>query len=328
MRAAKPSFVKGSVGALLWIVAVGGIGCAHGDGASPGDASSPAPITLRSQRRLVYLVAPSVPVTAQPDAGVAPGLDRNLHHWVKRDMRELGLDVDGDAVAGYDLAVNVSASVQGIGRLVRGRASAWVLADGQLVAQLDSAEIIDAPDRLPAALARDLVERLSRSPRAAEYADTLYGRRLRPLHDTVGRHAVGHADQGGGLPMLDPSAWSDGRRVYNRTLRGRPELPPPPEAPAAARATASADVQEGQALLQAGRYHDAYVAFEQAYLLDGDAEPLFGIAETLLRGGSRQDALIFYRAYLGRAQPGSPSAARALAQIGALNPPAPDPSHP
>ena len=323
MRAVKRFFV----GILLAALAIGGVGCGHADGADRGDVVSPAPITLRSQRRLVYLVAESVPVTAKPDARVAPGLDRKLHHWIKRDMRELGLEIDGDPAGGYDLAVNVSASVQGVGRLARGRAAAWVTADGQLLAQIDSGEIIEAPDRLAGALARELVERLARSPRVAEYADTLYGRRLRPLHDTVGRHAVGHADEGGSPPFQDPPVWSEGRRVYNRTLRGRPEVSPPPEVAAPARATASADLQAGQTLLQAGRYHDAYAAFEQAYLLDGDAEPLFGMAETLLRSGAPQDALIFYRAYLGRAQPGSPSAARALAQVGALGtPPASNPS--
>jgi tetratricopeptide (TPR) repeat protein len=313
MRAVKRSFV----GVLLASFAVGGVGCGQVSGANRGDAASPAPVTLRSQRRLVYLVADAVPVTAKPDPGVAPGVAHKLHTWVKRDMRELGLEVDGDA-AGYDVAVNISASVQGVGRLVRGRAAAWVTADRQLLAQIDSGEIIEAPDRLASALARELVDRLARSPRPAEYADILYGRRLRPLHDTVGRHAVGQSDQGGGPPFLDPLPWSDARRVYNRTLQGRAELAPPPEAPAPARAAATASLQEAQTLLQAGRYRDAYAAFEQAYLLGAEAEPLFGMAETLLRSGDRQDALIFYRAYLGRAQPGSPDAARATAQIGAL----------
>ena len=67
-----------------------------------------------------------------------------------------------------------------------------------------------------------------------------------------------------------------------------------------------------------GRPRDAYAAFEQAYLQDDEAEALFGLAESLLRAGARQDALIFYRAYLHKAEPGSPLAARAVAQVSAI----------
>jgi len=38
----------------------------------------------------------------------------------------------------------------------------------------------------------------------------------------------------------------------------------------------------------------------------------------LQRAGAKQDALIFYRAYLHKAEPGSPQAARAVAQMSAI----------
>jgi predicted Zn-dependent protease len=93
------------------------------------------------------------------------------------------------------------------------------------------------------------------------------------------------------------------------------------------RAAAREDLLRGHALLDQGQPRDAYAAFEQAYLQDDDAEPLFGMAESLLRAGAKQDALIFYRAYLRQAEPGSPTVARAVAQMSAIEgaPAAPKP---
>ncbi len=179
-------------------------------------------------------------------------------------------------------------------------------------------EIIEAPDRLAGALARDLVARLARSQRPAEYADSIYGQRLRPLRDTVGRHAAGRGNYGDGMPPQEALNLANKYGVYDTTLRGRTELAPPVEAPEPVRAAAHEDIQRGQALLADGRARDAYAAFEQAYLQSDDAEPLFGLAESLLRAGARQDALIFYRAYLHKAEPGSPLAARAVAQMSAI----------
>jgi tetratricopeptide (TPR) repeat protein len=236
-------------------------------------------------------------------------------------MRELGLEVDGDPALGHDLTVYLSAGVQTVSRLARGRASLWVIADGQLLEQIESAEVIEAPDRLADALSRDLVERLARSPRPAQYADALYGRRLRPLRDSVGRHAAGRGDETAGVPPLEMLNYSTTARFRpGTTASARAALPPPPAAGEPARAAAQAAMQTGQALLAAGQAREAYAAFEQAYLLDGSAEPLFGMAESLLHAGAKQQALIFYRAYLRRAPPNSPEAAKATAEISALEP--------
>jgi len=304
---------------LLASLAIGAAGCGHTE---QGTVGQPVPTALRSQRRLAYMLATPVAITAQPDRRYAVGLPHELRTQVTHDMRELGLDVDRQETAGHDLSVHLSVSVQAVGRLSRARAAMYVIAsDGQLLEQIDSDEIVEAPDRIGAALARDLVARLARSPRPAEYANAIYGQRLRPLRDTVGRHAAGRGNYGDGMPPQEALNLGNRYGVYDTTLRGRTELAPPVEAPEPARAAAREDIQRGQALLAEGRPRDAYAAFEEAYLRDDQAEPLFGLAESLLRAGAKQDALIFYRAYLRRAEPGSPLAARAVAQMGAIESP-------
>ncbi len=308
--------MKLSIVASLLVASLGAAGCGHGE---QGTVKQPVPTALRSQRRLTYMLATPVAITAQPDRSVAVGLPHELRKQVAQDMRELGLDVDRDATVGHDLAVHLSVSVQGVGRLSRARAAMYVIAgDGQILEQIDSDEIVEAPGRIAGALARDLVPRLARSQRPAEYADSIYGRRLRPLRDTVGRHSFGRGNYGDGLPPQEALNLVNRYANFDTTLRGLTELPPPVEAPAPVRAAAQEDIQRGQALLTEGRPRDAYAAFEQAYLQSGDAEPLFGLAESLLRAGARQDALIFYRAYLRQAEPGSPLAARAVAQMSAI----------
>ncbi len=315
MRTMRLSIVA-SLPLLLAPLAIGAAGCGHTE---QGTVGQPVPTALRSQRRLAYKLAAPVAITARPDRSYAVGLPHELRKHVTQDMRELGLDIDRHETVSHDLSVHLSVSVQAVGRLSRARAAMYVVAsDGQMLEQIDSEEIIEAPDRIGEALARDLVARLARSPRPAEYADAIYGHRLRPLRDTVGRHAAGRMSYGDGMPPQEALNLANKYGVYDTTLRGRTELAPPIEAPAPARAAAREDIQRGQALLAEGRPRDAYAAFEQAYLQDDEAAPLFGLAESLLRAGARQDALIFYRAYLQKAEPGSPQAARAVAQVSAI----------
>jgi len=324
MRTMRLSIVA-SLPLLIAPLAIGAAGCGYTE---QGTVGQPVPTALRSQRRLAYMLATAVAITAQPDRSYAVGLPHELRKHVTQDMRELGLDVDRHEAASHDLSVHLSVSVQAVGRLSRARAAMYVISsDGQMLEQIDSDEIVEAPDRIGAALARDLVAKLARSPRPAEYADAIYGHRLRPLRDTVGRHAAGRSNYGDGMPPQEALNLANKYGVYDTTLRGRTELSPPVEAPAPARAAARDDIQRGQALLADGRPRDAYAAFEQAFLQDDEAEPLFGLAESLLRAGARQDALIFYRAYLRQAEPGSALAARAVAQMGAIEkaPAAPKP---
>jgi hypothetical protein len=322
MNAAKLSISPVLASGLVIAVAMTSVDCASVS--PPGEVGTSPASGLRSQRRLTYRLAGPVVVAGLGAGGTVPGIDKALRSDVRRDMRELGLEVDGDPALGNDLTVHLSASVQDLGRLVRARASLWLMTDGQLLEQIRSDEVIESPDRLSDALARNLVERLAQSPRTAEYANALYGRRLRPLRDTVGRHSLGRGDEMAGMPPIEMLNFgSETRRPYQRTREGRTELAPPATPPEAARASAQAEMQKGHALLAAGQARDAYAAFEGAYLQNGSAEPLFGMAESLLAAGAKQQAVIFYRAYLRRAEPNSPEAAKANAQVSALEPPAP-----
>ena len=305
-----------SLPVLVALLGLGGVACSHTE---QGTVGQPVPTVLRSQRRLFYTLVTPVAITAQPDRSYAVGLPHALRTQVVQDMRELGLEVNRDPSNGHDLSVHLSVSVQAVGHLSRARAAMYVIAaDGQMLEQIDSAEIVEAPNRIAGVLARDLVERLARSPRPAEYADAVYGRRLRPLRETVGRHAYGRYSYGDGMPPAEALNLGNRYGVYDATLRGRTELAPPVEAPEPVRAAARQDLSRGHALLEQGQPREAYAAFEQAYLQEDDAEPLFGMAESLLRAGARQDALIFYRAYLRQADPGSPAVARAVAQMSAI----------
>jgi hypothetical protein len=308
----------------VWLVPVlvagwafAGTGC-ETTGAQHSGATSDIS-ALRSQRRLAYLLGGQVAIAQTPGSRLAPDLGHQIRHGVRRDMRLLGLEVDGDPALGHDLTADLSASVQNVGRLARGRAWMWIMADGQLVDQIASAEVIEAPDRLADALSRDLVERLSVSPRVARYADTLFGRRLRPLRDTVGRHAAGRGDEMAGVPPLEMLNFGTVTRTYPPPTAWT-TLPPPAAAPEAARAAMQAAMEKGQALLAAGQPREAYAAYEEAYLAGGNAEPLFGMAESLLRADAKPQAAIFYRAYLRRVPPNSPDAARATARVSALAP--------
>jgi tetratricopeptide (TPR) repeat protein len=297
------------------------VDCGHGVN---GDVAGPAaPTALRSQRRLVYFIAKKVPIATTPGAdAVAATLEARLRADVKQDMTELGLEVEKNPRLGYDLGVSLSATVQTVGRLVRARAvlgiSSGEGADARVIESIDSAEVIQPVERLAGALAADLVEKLARSVRAAEYADAVYGRRLRPLRDTTGSHTAGRGDQGEGAPPVEAMMLSDRRRPYDRTRHGRPELPLPATDPTT-HAAAQSESAKAQSLLTAGDYRAAYAAFEEAYILDRDVEPLFGMAESLFSAGSRQDALIFYRAYLQTA-PQGPSSTKAQSKLTDLDP--------
>ncbi len=238
---------------------------------------------------------------------------------VAHDMRELGLEVDRDPSYGHDLTVHLSVSVQAVGQLSRARAAMYVIAR-RAAAGADRFRRdhrgAGSPGERAGARSGRAAGAIRRAP--AEYADSLYGRRLRPLRDTVGRHAFGRGARRRHASATRRWTWPQVRRL-------RPDAARACRAGAAGRG-ADAECASPRATTSCtarrcwtqGRPREAYLAFEQAYLLDDNAESLFGLAESLLRAGARQDALIFYRAYLQQAEPGSPLAARAVAQVSAI----------
>jgi len=153
-----------------------------------GCASSGAPAAsdpgraLRSERRLRFLLVAPAP----------PGTEA-LRDAVADEMRGLGLPVTDDAHDGYDVEVRVAPAPAA--------AEMRILADGRVLDRLTAA----APE--PRVLAHTLVLELARSQPVSGYADSLYGRRLRPLRETLGRRARVPGDHGGTPPLesLGPS---------------------------------------------------------------------------------------------------------------------------
>ena len=152
------------------------------------------PRTLRSERRLQFLVAAAAPTTSQPE-----GAAGDLRAAVADEMAGLGLPVVRDAHQAYDVEVRVAAASPG------GAMMMWALRDDGRV--LDQWSAAPGAPRGPA---HDLVEKLAGSERVSGYADSLYGRRLRPLRDTIGRHAYVPGDRGGTPPLESMGRAQDG----------------------------------------------------------------------------------------------------------------------
>jgi hypothetical protein len=163
----------------LWLLAVplaaSALAAACATAGAPPRAE--APRTLRSERRLQFLLATPAPSPADLGAAVAD------------EMAGLGLPIVRHADQRFDVEVCVASTPPG-------GATMWVLlADGSVLDQW-SAE--PGAARGPA---HDLVAKLARSEQVSGYADSLYGRRLRPLRETVGRRSYIAGDHGGTPPL-------------------------------------------------------------------------------------------------------------------------------
>jgi hypothetical protein len=162
--------------------------------ATTGAAPRPeAPRTLRSERRLQFLVAEGATAA-------------DLRAAVAEEMTARGLPVADDERQAYDVEVRIAL-------VPPGHATMWALLEGRVLDQWSVDPGAAAPADAAAAtraLARDLVERLARSERVSGYADRLYGRRLRPLRETVGRRAFVPGDHGGTPPLESLGRAEDG----------------------------------------------------------------------------------------------------------------------
>jgi hypothetical protein len=140
--------------------------------------------TLRSERRLQFLLAGPAPTPS-----VVAGPPAELGTTVADEMAGLGLPVVHDARQAFDVEVRVAPTPPG-------SATMWVLlGDGRVLDQWS------ADPGAPRGPAHDLVEKLTRSERVCGYADSLYGRRLRPLRETIGRRSYVPGDHGGNPPF-------------------------------------------------------------------------------------------------------------------------------
>ena len=172
-------------------------GACASTGAEAGSGST-ASHTLRSSRRLHFLVA-------APREPVRPGSADELGEAVTEEMTGLGFSVADDPHQPFDVEVRLALAPPGEPPPARGHAQMQALAAGVVLDEWS----VDTGSPGAAATtassvkgaARDLVADLARSERVSAYADRLYGRRLRPLRETVGRRSHVFGDQGGTPPL-------------------------------------------------------------------------------------------------------------------------------
>jgi hypothetical protein len=164
-------------------------GCARAAGA---DAAAPeTPRSLRSSRRLRFVLLRPVAVTAAREAAWAADLGDELPAAVLRRLREAGFSVEQTPRYPHDAELALAVAVDGAGAVPRARAVMRASAGARRLDELAAAERAAPPAELADALARELVLGLARSAGVSAFADETYGARLRPLADTVGRHATG-----------------------------------------------------------------------------------------------------------------------------------------
>lgn len=258
---------------------------------------------LQSERRLQYLVA--TPAAVMPDLAGATkgnaepvGADARLEHWVKRHMRGAGLTVVTDASEAHDVELRLAVESREMGKLTRGRAAMQVIAGDRVLSQWKTDEHVESTRGFDPALARDLVAKLEHSPGLASYADSLYGRRMRTLTETVGRRSiVNEQDSPPPLEQIEAAGGTSG------APGGEPLLPPPPSAENLE--AAGSHGQKGDALFQAGQFREAYEQFEEAFLLSQDPQYVYDMGECRRGLGNSGDAVAFYRDYLRRAPDGA-----------------------
>jgi len=280
----------------------------------------PPPRNLVSERRLQYLVASPAVVIAQPGADPAAGTsapDERLQKWVRKYMTGLGFTVVDDPGGAFDVEVRLAEQARDMGRLVRERAAIQLVAGGRVLAQWETDEHIEPPRRLAPTLARELIEKVINSPRVAEYADALYGRRTRPLRETVGRRS--YVFDEGGAPPLEAQIDETRAIPYERSAMGIAILSPTPAPSADALAAASLHAERGTALRERGQLRDAYAEFEEAFVLHDDPAYIYELGDAAQKLGDRDDALGFYRDYLRRAPQGprASDAANLIRDLGA-----------
>ncbi|HEY3593498.1 MAG TPA: hypothetical protein VGL13_06480 [Polyangiaceae bacterium] len=283
--------------------------CSH----EPAGVGANSPRELQSERRLQYLVA--TPAAVMPDLSKATttevepvGADERLEHWVKKNMRGYGFSVVGDTSEPHDVELRLAVESRGVGRLMRGRAAMQMIAGGRVLGQWDTDEHVESTHGFDPALAHDLVAKLASSPGVVSYADSIYGQRIRPLKETVGRRA--YIPEYGGTPPLEMT--DDVTPPRSEVASEEATAPPPPTPGNVAAARPIAD--KGNSLYADGHFAEAYSQFEDAFLLSQDPLYMFEMGECQRGLGNAGDAASFYRDYQRRA-PDGPKAAETASRL-------------
>src|SRR6185436_205870 len=82
--------------------------------------------------------------------------------------------------------------------------------------------------------------------------------------------------------------------------------PAPPQSPGDSNSTAAARARarQGQAFYDLKRFQEAYLEYEQAYLIEQDPALLYNMGQCQRKLGNNEEALHFYRTYLRRVPKG------------------------
>ncbi|HET6149653.1 MAG TPA: hypothetical protein VFH68_19100 [Polyangia bacterium] len=271
-------------------------GCARG--AKPDQPLS----TLESARRVRYVIAADI--AGDPGSLGPPGTTEELRRWVAQYMAQVGLALGGDARGSHDVELHLSLSARGGTVLMYGTAGMAAIADGRPVDQWSTSEHVEPAGGFARALARDLVESLVHSQRLAAHADASAG--APPTPGVVNGMVIPAVAVS--APLLPPSgpgaAWP----------AGGPASPAPPQAPGDSTAAARARARQGQAFYDLKRFQEAYLEYEQAYLIEQDPALLYNMGQCQRKLGNNEEALHFYRTYLRRV-PKGPSAVEAEKRV-------------
>jgi tetratricopeptide (TPR) repeat protein len=279
----------------LAMFAGGAAGCARG-------AKRDQPLsTLESARRVRYVIAADV--TGDANSLGPPGTPERLRQWVAQYLTQVGLALVGDSRGPHDVELHLSLAARGGTVLMYGTAGMVAMADGRPVDQWSTSEHVEPANGFARALARELVESLVHSPRLAAYADATTGGASPTASAMGGALIPAVAVSPPLLPSPEPAS---------------PEGAPAPAAPSpssgASTAAARAHARQGLAFYDLNRIQEAYLEYEQAYLIEQDPALLYNMGQCQRKLGNNEEALHFYRTYLRRV-PKGPSAVEAEKRV-------------
>ena len=285
------------------IVAGALAGCARG-------AKRDQPLsTLESARRVRYAIAAEV--AGDPSSLGAPGTTAQLRQWVGQYLAQVGLAVISEAPGPGDVELHLSLSARGGSVLLYGTAGMQATADGRPVDQWSTSEHVEPAGGFARALARDLVESLVHSPRLAAHADAATGH-TSPSPTPVAMNGVVIPAVAVSTPLLP----APGPAPPGAPGTPAPPVPPPSTGTGTGDPTAAAraHARQGQAYYDLKRFQEAYLEYEQAYLIEQDPALLYNMGQCQRKLGNSEEALHFYRTYLRRV-PKGPSAVEAEKRV-------------
>jgi tetratricopeptide (TPR) repeat protein len=266
--------------AALWA----GCGDVLSSGAADQAPAAAAPELPAGIRALRVRIAQEIAIVVEGNAD--PELGARLNAALQSELARLGIAVVHPGSKVFDVLLRVETRVTGAVSFLRGRVGLAAEKSGVVLASASTGVELHGGGEFPAVMMQKAVASLLATPALAEYAQ-----RNIPLRE------LEHAQ-----PLT---------AVATRPTRPAPQ-PPVPVAARPAKAVpnpvgeARAHSNRGTGLYNLGRFSEALVEFEAAYLAVQDPPFLFNIAQCQRKMGNNREALETYRAYL-RVAPAAPN---------------------